>query len=106
MHFQEKWPKKKAAKYLISEVAKYHDYFLSIVSLAWCFPFYVERNKILLLSICNLSDAQLMYALGTVIYIQLEGLMNGKAMHVMRFWWVCCYFFQWEICGEKDTNGA
>lgn len=34
---------------------------------------------------CNLSDAQLMYALGTVICIRLEGLMNGKAMHVMRF---------------------
>lgn len=34
---------------------------------------------------CNVSDAELMYALGTVIYIQLEGLMNGKAAHVMRF---------------------
>ena len=48
-----------------------------------------------------------MYALDTVIYIQLEALINGKAMHVMRFWWVCCYFFfQWELCGEKDANGT
>lgn len=34
---------------------------------------------------CNFSDAQLMYALDTVIYIQLEELMIGKATHVMRF---------------------
>ena len=34
---------------------------------------------------CNFSDPQLIYALGTVIYIHLEWLMNGKAIHVMRF---------------------
>lgn len=81
----------------------------TIFSLAWVFYFAwrkIHSRCFVFVPGCNFSDAQLMHALGPVIYIQLGGLMNGKAMHVMRLWWVCCCCFQWEICGEEDSNGA
>lgn len=67
---------------------KYYDYFYLYYH--WHEVFYFAWRKIhyrcfLFVPGCNFSDAQLMHALGPVIYIQLEGLMNGKAMHVMRF---------------------
>lgn len=63
-------------------MVKYYDYFYLYYH--WHREKYIFAAFYLCLDVI-FSDGQLMHALGPVIYIQLEGLMNGKAMHVMRF---------------------
>lgn len=65
-----------------------HGYFYLYYHWHDVFHFIGDKHILTAFCLCMgviFPDAQLLYALGTVIYIQLEGLMNGKAMHVMSF---------------------